>query len=285
VARGGIAFRISPRPMNALVQQYARDLSARMAVVRRVFVVAAAERAKEVIDDRLPSGDQFDDLKKALVVREVEDLDPMKEAASAVLGTEEDVKKRLRELPLDRTLLVVQQPNPRIQPPPEDIFILRASNPWTVRTIPFVPKANVARTVFRLVTKEEVKRVESARSNELSEVVARLEKIGHRFDGDERKRLKMQAAREEPVEDLAFASIRAEFGVPGFPNAPHWRPAIREVRDALPVDFFKRQDVRKTILDPEFERWKILQKRSLRRTVGTKRVEQLKEFQEKVKPR
>lgn len=276
-------FRITPDRTNRVTRKYASELKARMQAVRKLLVNEVATSLLNTIQEKLPPDPLFDGLRKALVVRGIEGLDE-NEAACAVLTRSEIAKRKLRDLPSDRVLLIVQKPNRRIQPPPEEIFILRAHNPWTMDTIPFIPKADVARLVFRVVAKEEVDRTREARRKALVTVLPMLTKRGYRFTAEDRKRMMEESAGTEAAGDLVFASLRAEFGLKGYKSAPHWRPGIREVKGVgFAKRFFSRRDVEQALSDPDFSGWDALGE--AKQTVGTKRAEDLQEFQAKVNVR
>lgn len=276
-------FRITPDRQNRVTRKYASELKARMQAVRKLLVNEAATSLLNTIQEKLPADPLFDDLRKALVVRGVEGLDE-NEAAAAVITKSDIAKRKLRDLPQDRVLLIVQKPNRRIQPPPEEIFILRAHNPWTMDTIPFIPKADVARLVFRIVAKEEVDRTRDLRRKALPSVLPMLAKRGFRFTDEDRKRMMAESAGTEAAGDLVFASLRAEFGLKGYKSAPHWRPGIREVKGTgFAMKFFSRRDVEQALSDPDFSGWDALGE--ARQTIGTERAESLQKFQDKVKVR
>lgn len=278
-----LMFSIKPDRMNQATRQYAAELRSRMQAVRRKFVQEAAASLLNTVSEKLPSDPLFDDLRKALVVCDVTGLDE-DEAASAVMTKATIVKRKLRELPQDRVLLVVQKPNRRVQPPPEEIFLLRAHNPWTIDTIPFIPKEATARVSYRVVTVEEVERVREMRRVSLTTLVPELVKRGLRFTAADRQRMMNEKAESDAVADLVLASLRAEYGLKGYPNAPHWRPGIRGVKDeGFARRFFGQREIEDALCSVDSQAWRKLGVGGME--VGSRRAEALQEFQEKVKVR
>ena len=287
MASGGLVFGIAKFPANEAYERLLTELSSRMQVVRRLFTLRAARKVLAEVKDRLPSGDEYDAIRSMLVARDVTGLSLGKMNASAVVTKTGEVRRQTRDLPENRTLVIVGRPRPSVQPPPEEIFIMRTYNPWTVDTVPFIPKRSVARTTYRIVTEEQVERVREERTDNLLKdgVIRQIRALGVDIPSPEEFRARI-VTRDAGESDLVKASLGTEFGLAGFPFRPHWRTALATVKDpnAFPKEFIKSRDVLKTLADPDYTQWEMLfRSNRLTIAIGLKRVEMLQEFQDKVR--
>lgn len=64
MAKGGIAFSILPLPENEKTTAYALSLVQRMEVVKRILMIAMAERAQEIIKEKLPNDEPSIEIKE-----------------------------------------------------------------------------------------------------------------------------------------------------------------------------------------------------------------------------
>ena len=102
--------------------------------------------------------------------------------------------------------------------------ILAEHNPWTIPTLPYLPKNRDAEVVFRRVGFNEVAKTEGRISKIPNDVLAELLDLGVRLETVRT----MNAKR-----DIAFEVLRAEFGIYRA-RVAHWRPAFRRVSIEFP---------------------------------------------------
>lgn len=280
MARDGFEWSVKPTPTHRQTVRYLKELERRMRVVRKMIAREAAKYVLESVKEKLPTSDDYVVLRDSLEVRDVFGLKSEKIAASSIIPKKNRRKREgdFSKLPMARIVLVVQAPNKRIQPPPKGIDVLREYNPWTIDTIPFVPKKSIAKTVYRKVTEEEVKELRLLRKRQMPEIKSLLDEQGIRLD--------LKPREEEggivgsAGADLANMSLRAEFGLGGTEAHPHWRPALKDAQTKFIREFFRRRDVKEILYDSDYKGWKTLPKRIYLVDVGD--VQEYQRFQEKL---
>jgi hypothetical protein len=277
--RGKLTFRVKPGRANIRTTKYARELVPRERFVQSSLCKSAADKMLEVVKEKLPDDEDFKGLKNSLEVMTVRDL-PSDESAAMVAVREEDIAKKVRELPDDRTILTVMRPNTTTQEPKEEIAILRLYNPWTKGSIPFYPEEKTARIVYTRVSKEEVSRVHEKRIEDLPTVLNMLAGVGVRISQEDLAALREEGQEINALLDTANLSLRAEFGLAGFRSSPHWRPAQRTVREVFVKQFMASKKVQSTMMDPRDLGWR---KKLVGETAGTKKAQDIVDFQNKVK--
>jgi len=101
-----LLFRIKGHKTNAQIQKFARELKNRMQVVRRRLVNTLASQTLDIVKENLPDTGILKELKEALVVRDIKDLEQY-EAASAVIPKTSETIRRVKDLPEKRTILII----------------------------------------------------------------------------------------------------------------------------------------------------------------------------------
>lgn len=106
---------------------------------------------------------------------------------------------------------------------PEETLILEDYSPWTLETLPYPPDSKTADSISRRVSRREVDRVRRMRLKDRPVWMRRIRDAG----------LKPAGAPFEPapkavrtMPDVAYESLRLEFGLGDSPAKPHWRKSI-----------------------------------------------------------
>lgn len=260
--------------------EFMKQYPERLARVRRLLVRGSAQSVRDAVVSDWPFQEERSFIDDMFVVRDVDaaNIDPMKQMLAAVVMKRSEVQRAVRETPEERTLLVVGRPNPRLQPRSEGIAILRAYNPWTPDTIPYIPPRNEARTSIRLVSKSNAQRIRNARNDQRPEVLSKLKDAGVRVPKDLTGN-ESAVMSEQTGGDIAQRSLQAEFGI-GEKFMPHWRPALRNIGLIYLQEFLAQKDILRILFDPDYTKWDEAVKPIPR--IGEKRVEELQEFQQKV---
>ena len=100
-------------------------------------------------------------------------------------------------------------------------FILASKNPWTYKTIPYLPKKSDADIIVRFVSWREYDFVSKRRMKDSRDVVASLRRHGVTFGTRSDSVLQDDG---NVYRDLGFEVLRKEFGIETR-AVPHWRPA------------------------------------------------------------
>jgi hypothetical protein len=109
---------------------------------------------------------------------------------------------------------------------PKETRILADFSPWTLETLPYPPDRKTADTISRRVSRREVDRVRRMRLKDRPAWMRQIKEAG----------LKPAGAPFQPapkpvraMPDVAFESLRLEFGLGGSPSRPHWRKSITKL--------------------------------------------------------
>lgn len=156
--------------------------------------------------------------------------------------------------------------------------ILVKHSPWTLDTVPVLPKDRNIRTVIRIGTEKEVLYIRKQLQLSSSDWRKDLSNAGvrtfRRHDWELMRRLKI-----EP--DLQFMAMRFEFGIGTKKGRSHWRPAVKYVKKAITTDRkFTKGLMLKALSDPGFNRWKKWPSRA--RIISTKRAKMFVPFQNRL---
>lgn len=130
--------------------------------------------------------------------------------------------------------------------------VLHQYEPWTFDQVP--PVTITQPVTFKKMAEDEVAGFSQARAADQGAAVADLKKqgvqLGERFIVNGKAQI-----------DVASLAMRAEFGGPGSPRYPHWRPAIARIVQGVTIkkvlaDAEFVTFVQKTMTDPKFGGWK-----------------------------
>jgi hypothetical protein len=117
-----------------------------------------------------------------------------------------------------------------------------------------MPNKSDARLVYRRVNEREVVAIEKARKKDQPLWKRALAKI-NKQDTSSNKQNKLPIGKARGVSDLMFTALRTEFGQGGTKALPHWRPAIRDLKNRGIRQMMKDRDFVKALTDPGFQSW------------------------------
>jgi len=134
--------------------------------------------------------------------------------------------RRVRKVDAPKTVLYIRSKRQLRRVKPE-VRVLERFSPWTLQTLPFMPKRNDALVISRRVSKQEADKVAKLRTADRPQWRHELNRLGKREVKKDR-RLKVPK-KAHIVPDVAFEALRMEFGLGGVKPKPHWRPSIRKL--------------------------------------------------------
>jgi len=228
----------------ALVKQWPK----RSKAVRKQFLRRAVQGTFEDLTTLLPLGS----IKKSLDVRAIRGLPD---------GAEGYV---IRSVPRGRAIpkqdnevevIYVAAKKKLMKAVPEETKLLEEYSPWTTDTLPYAPDNKTADVVSRRVSRREVVRVRKLRKKDKPEWRRRMVAAGIRFD---KSAFTPKPRLVQAVADVAFESLRLEFGLGGAPSKPHWRKSILKLaqRGRAGMIARKREFV-KAMTDSTYRGWEV----------------------------
>ena len=137
---------------------------------------------------------------------------------------------------------------------PRSVRILEEHGPWTVDTLPYQPDLKFATVVSRKANPRTVAKVRRMRHRDRAVWRRKMNDAGLR---EIRKGARLQANRRmKSVPDVAFESVRLEFGLGGAASHPHWRPAILKLAvRGLTGMIARNPQFSKAMNDPSYSGW------------------------------
>ena len=109
---------------------------------------------------------------------------------------------------------------------PKETRILADHSPWTLETLPYPPDMKTADTISRRVSRREVDRVRRMRLKDRPVWMREIREAGLKPAGAPFQPAP-QPVRTMP--DVAYESLRLEFGLGDSPTKPHWRKSISKL--------------------------------------------------------
>lgn len=162
--------------------------------------------------------------------------------------------RRVRQVDAPKTVLYIRSKN-RLRRVKPEIEILEKYSPWTLQTLPFMPKRGDALVITRRVSKREVTEIEKKRTKDRPKWRRELDQSGHReVKKDNKLKLPKKA---QMIPDVAFEALRLEFGLGGVKGKPHWRPSIRRLKTTGFKSILRRdRHLKQAFTDPNYRGWK-----------------------------
>lgn len=238
-----------------LVGMIQREWPARAKAMARMVAQTAAERTLDTVAAEMP---QF---ASSLKLRKVSGL------GAGAYGFVVDVDSppvALNKLKAETTILHVRI-NRLLARIPQDVQVLADYSPWTSDTLPFVPSSRIATLVSRKVTQAVVDRVADDRRRD-----AHLWRVALAREG---VRAKYPEGPAHAAPDVAFESLRREFGLGGEPSSPHWRPAVLAFTRGPSLQQLARGRLIKAVMTaPGNSSWKLTPSTPSIGVMGLKRV-------------
>lgn len=235
---------ITPSKNFSGVLKLTDEWPARAVAARRFVMQQVGEAAHDELLWRIPSGRDYSDLWKSIRLLKVSGTD------SSYLLCSKPVGKKVRKRDAMKTALFVEPRRGFLGRIPPEIHVLADYSPWTMDTLPFAPKSQVATIVYRKVSPEELDVVRKDRRRDRKEWEKKLNRVGIRIP----RKTPIDLSSTRQVPDIASVSMNLEFGL-GRESKPHWRPAMLSVsRGGSFGEAMKKAGV--AMSDVKFNGWK-----------------------------
>lgn len=160
--------------------------------------------------------------------------------------------KGVKKLDSSRTLILVQLKNKNAKgPSSEKIRLLEKYGPWTVDTIPFMPKPGEAKITYKRVTVSGLRKVAKDRNKDRRVWAPEFKALGVKPPQVKVENLK----GSKDVPDVALLGLSLEFGLNGQKAIAHWRPAQRNMVANLAKIATDSKEVRQAFSDVKYAGW------------------------------
>lgn len=240
-------FTIEHDNLDDLIQMTGEEAPQRVKAVLRDFTLILAEFTLKTILARIPSTPENGLYRAALGVARVTGQD-MGTAAHAVRVDKRS--RKVTQVDAAKVVLYIRRRRKARKVSPE-VVVLENYNPWTMDTLPFMPKRTEVRVISRVLSEGEVKKISEDRQQDAPKWKRDLAQVGVR---NFRKR---RSPGFQTVPDVAFEALRLEFGLGGRQARPHWRPAIQAAKGIGLKKATSHPRVERTLTDPEYRDWVI----------------------------
>lgn len=228
-----------------------REWGARVDKVMAMIAYQTATAMKDLVAGRIPTKDDYATYADSLEVVRVAGVSPEDGVAFAIRVKPR--ARRVRQVDSKKVVLYIR-PRRRLARTPPQIEILEKYNPWTLDTLPFMPKKREALVIMRRVNGREVTKIAEQRKRDKSEWRKDLSRVGV-LPAQKGTQPKL-GRHAKAVPDVAFEALRLEFGL-GVQPKPHWRPALRQF---LPSGFQgmlrKMPGLKAALTKPNFYGWR-----------------------------
>lgn len=258
---------MSDAGLDPITLRFLRTLPARAQAVMRYVAEQSAYGARRQLMERLP--EDLATLKKSLTVARVNGLGKMGHSFLLYADTK---LQEVAELRPDTTLIYVKmRPGPVTNR--KVAAVLEAFSPWTLDSIPTFPPRKDAVVFYRTVLPTTVARTQKERSDDSPKWRKKLSALGVKT-----KKPGKNVTRGKAVADVAFESLRYEFGLGGAKSTPHWRPALISLTSGnLTRQIGRRKHVLRSMTDPSYMAWQAPSKSDT--TVPASRLKDFHAFQ------
>ncbi len=241
---------ILPNKKFSLISAFAEEFEERYLYARQRFLYLIASSVLEGVLDRIPSGKEWEEYRKSLLLSEIMGISD----GEGVAIRSKLKPSRMKKSESGRTVLYIEK-SKRLRRSPPEIAILMKYMPWTLETIPIFPNKRDASIITRKVSKREVDNVDKQRRREKSKWEADLKRAGIKESVLKKKKAIMPVV----VRDLYFEAVRLELGI-NKKARPHWSPSLRNVRGRFAINVANDSKIKKAMLDFNWKGWKSEQK-------------------------
>jgi hypothetical protein len=229
--------------------QVVAEWSARARAVSRQFTYYAAQAVYDELQNRIPK--EAKKLRKSLQLSRVQGLKDA-ETGFVIRSIPRGVQVAAADVPSTLIYVSAKKGFRRI---PKAVKILEEHSPWTVDLMPIQPDPKTANIVSRKVNPKAVEKVKRMRTRDRAVWRRKLNEAGLR---ETRKDTQLKVNRQmRAIPDVAFDSIRLEFGIGGIGSKPHWRPAILKLASGGGAGMIaKKQEFVRAMTSPSFQAWR-----------------------------
>lgn len=218
--------------------------------LREHVVQMAAQAVLDGVKEKLPSSGDYKEYIDSLSLAQIDGL-PVGLTGYAIQGKSK--KKSGRSLDTEKTLVYV-----RIRRRPRrvssQVQTLAEHSPWTLESLPFVPKPSDAQVIYRKASAKAVLLVAKQRRKDKKVWSKALSRGGVRVQGQKDK-LRLGNGRIKGVQDLAYTALNIELGQGGVKAKPHWRPAFSGLQRRTVPNMSKGSEFNRAVSDPDFRTW------------------------------
>jgi hypothetical protein len=267
---------VTPHPQNALAAALLREGSKRVRAVIDQVPYEASVETRDILLKRIPK--PYVELRKALEVGGVSGLG-RKRFAYSVRAASRGRSVPASDLPSTVIYVTVKKKMlTRVLPATK---ILVEHSPWTLDTLPYQPDEKQAIVVSRKVNPKAVAQVRKLRKKDRRVWLKKMQNAGIR---EVRKDLRINpVVQAKAIPDVAFDSIRLEFGLGGLGSSPHWRPAVLALANGELVRRLRSAPrFVRALTDPEYRGWVRWPKNQAKANVSQKDVQTYVPFQQKL---
>lgn len=270
-------MKISTEGM-AVALRYWRDLPHRAATLGNSLAYESARFLRSEVLESQPNTPEGDRVRESLVVGRVLGFDgnALPKAYATFLDTSNMPKAKVKDLG-DLTVLYVRAKKRRMVRVSPEIAILVKYSPWTVGTIPVFPSKRQALVVYRTVSREESLSIQAQRKADAPQWRAELASIGVRV-------VKPQPIppKAEATPDILFYLARQEFGGGGTKARKLWKKALKNLASSGIRLIMRRQDLVKTMSDPDYMSWRNGTKPLSSVAVSVQEADKFSQFQDRL---
>lgn len=226
-----------------------KSLNQRLKAVQSQILLEAAQQVKEDLLSRIPGKKDYAAYKKGIQIGLIKGLSG--DIPTYALFVPKNVRS-VRKTDVWKTLMYVQTKKKFGRSKPQ-IEILERFSPWTMDTIPFVPKRDEAVVLTRRVSPGEVDKVKKARDKDKVEWKNALAKIGFRVKQSKKLTIPKKI---KTLPDVAFEALNLEFGLGGTKAKAHWRPAVLDLMHGGLRSISKERKFKRAVSDAGFTAWR-----------------------------
>jgi len=221
----------------------------RARAVRSQFLYRSVDCVYKDVLKNIPS--DRDELRKSLRVQRIQGLsDAVDGYCIRAIPSRTVVKREDAE----DVVVYVSAKNNLLYKVPEATLILQEFSPWTLDTLPYPPDAKTSDVISRKVSRREVVKVRKLRRRDRSVWRRRIVAAGLRMRD---KGALVGKDRPEAVSDVAFESMRLEFGLGDSPAKSHWRKGILRLAKGGGIGMIsRRREFVRSMTDLSFSAWK-----------------------------
>lgn len=210
----------------------------------------SANTALSDLKDKIPSGREYRQYRSSLKLASITGL-PEETMGYSIFGKTKRVSGRGLE-PLRTIVYVRARRSPRRLP--QEVSVLVEHSPWTLSSIPFIPKKKDAILIYRKVSERATAKVDKDRRKDKSVWKRALIKEGA-FSKGLKDKLRLGSSRVKAIPDIALSGLNLEFGQGGTKPKPHWRTAISALKRRTLPTMTKDRDMARSVSDPGFKNW------------------------------
>lgn len=264
---------VKPAKSNASVLALIGELPARAKVLQRMVPYYASQSALHSVRDRVPKGAA--DLKRSLRISRVAGL-PENQHAFVVHAVPRG--KTTKKAGEETTVLYVSAKKNLLRPVLRSVRILEEHSPWTVDSLPYQPDVRTSTVISRRANPRVVEKVRESRRRDRAVWRKKMADAGLREVRKDQRLRRNRALKTIP--DVAYDSLRLEFGLGGMPSKPHWRPAILKLASGGLAGMIRsNREISRTMTDPTYQAWSGWKPAEARGTVSILRAMQYVPFQ------